>query len=170
MPVTRRKFLEKTGATALGAAAAVEAGGAQSSGTRRGGASRRKQGPKARAMNSPLLPKPSGPLSHAVIAGGMIYVSGQVAANPRTGRVVEGGFEEQAVQVFENVKAILTGVGASLSDVARVNVYLSDLGNFARMNEIYRRYFPENYPARTTVGVQLLGRYMIEVDCVAVGE
>ena len=82
--------------------------------------------------------------------------------------MVEGGFEEQAVQVFENVKAILEGAGSSTANVVRVNVYLTDLTNFSKMNEIYRRYFTEVYPARTTVGVQLSADYMIEVDCIAV--
>lgn len=103
-----------------------------------------------------------------MVAGDTIYVSGQVAVEPVTGKAVEGGFEAQAVQVFDNLKAIVEAAGATLSDVVRVNVYLSDLGDFAKMNEIYRRYFREDYPARTTVGAQLLGKYLIEVDCIAV--
>ena len=166
MPVTRRKFLEKTGATALGAAA-IEARGAQASAPQ---SRARRSGEKAarRTVLTDRAPKPSGPLSQAVIAGDTIYVAGQVAVAPRTGKAVEGGFEAQAVQVFENMTAIVEAAGATLSDVVRVNVYLSDLGNFAKMNEIYRRYFREDYPARTTVGAQLLGVYLIEVDCIAV--
>ena len=166
MPVTRRKFLEKTGAVALGAAA-VEARGAQSSAPR---SKARQSGEKAarRKVLTDRAPKPSGPLSQAIIAGDTIYVAGQVAVAPSTGKAVEGGFEAQAVQVFENMKAIVEAAGSTLSDVVRVNVYLSDLGDFAKMNDIYRRYFREDYPARTTVGAQLLGKYLIEVDCIAV--
>lgn len=170
MPVTRRKFLEKTGATALGAAAAMEAMEAQGAQASAPQSKARQTGGREarRKVLTDRAPKPSGPLSQAIIAGDTIYVAGQVAAAPQTGRAVEGGFEVQAVQVFENVKAIVTAAGATLSDVVRVSVYLSDLSNFAKMNEIYRRYFSEDYPARTTVGAQLLGNYMIEVDCIAV--
>jgi len=76
--------------------------------------------------------------------------------------------EEQAVQVFENIKAIVEASGATLADVVKVNVYLADLSNFGKMNEIYKRYFVEEYPARATIGAQLLGGMMIEVECTAV--
>jgi len=167
MPVTRRKFLEKTGATALGAVAAAEAQGAQSKATGGKGAQAGGKAARRRVLTD-RAPKPGGPLSQAMIAGETIYVAGQVAVDPRTGKAVEGGFEEQAVQVLENVKAIVEAAGAALSDVVRVNVYLSNLGDFAKMNEVYRRYFREDYPARTTVGAQLLAQYLIEVDCIAV--
>ena len=77
-------------------------------------------------------------------------------------------FEEQAAQTFENIKAIVESAGATLQDVVKVNVYLADLNNFAKMNEVYKRYFQEPYPARATVGTQLLGGMTIEVECVAV--
>jgi reactive intermediate/imine deaminase len=73
-----------------------------------------------------------------------------------------------AVNVFENVKAIVEASGATLADVVKVNVYLADLANFAKMNEVYKRYFVEDYPARATLGTQLLGGMGIEVECVAV--
>jgi 2-iminobutanoate/2-iminopropanoate deaminase len=95
-------------------------------------------------------------------------VAGQVPINPRTGQAVTGPFEEQAAQVFENIKAIVEAAGATLADVARVNVYLANLADFNKMNEVYRKYFSEDYPARTTVGVQLLSTFLIEVDCIAV--
>lgn len=167
MALTRRKFLEKSGATALGAAAAVEAQGAQSRATGSRASQARGKAARRRVLTD-RAPKPGGPLSQAMVAGDTIYVAGQVAVDPRTGKAVEGGFEEQAVRVLENVKAIVEAAGATLSDVVRVNVYLSNLGDFAKMNEIYRRYFSEDYPARTTVGAQLLAQYLIEVDCIAV--
>jgi len=112
-------------------------------------------------------PKPLGPYSQAIVAGNTIYVAGQGPMDPRTGKM-PSGFEEQAAQTFENIKAILEAAGATLSDVVKVNVYLTDLANFQKMNEVYRRYFREDYPARATVGTQLLGGMGIEVECIAV--
>ena len=160
--MNRRKFIEGAGATAIGATVAAGSSAAQT------GKTKAKAKSAKRKVLTDRAPKPAGPYSQAIIAGNTVYVAGQVAFSPRTGQVVEGGFEEQAVQVFENVKAILEGAGSSLENVVRVNVYLTDLTNFSKMNEIYRRYFTESYPARTTVGVQLSADYMIEVDCIAV--
>jgi reactive intermediate/imine deaminase len=119
-------------------------------------------------ISTDRAPKPVGPYNQAIIAGNTIYVAGQVPINPRTGQLVTGTFEEQAVQTFENVKAILEAAGASLADVVRVGVYLADLSHFAKMNEIYTRYFSPDYPARTTIGAQLAPNIQIEVDCIAV--
>ncbi|HKP85085.1 MAG TPA: Rid family detoxifying hydrolase [Blastocatellia bacterium] len=113
------------------------------------------------------MPKPGGPYSPAIVAGNTIYVAGQGPFDPRTGKM-PATFEEQAAQVFENVKAVVEAAGATLADVAKVNVYLADLNNFAKMNEVYKKYFPEPYPARATVGSQLLGGMSIEVECIAV--
>lgn len=160
--MNRRKFIEGASATAIGAAVVVQSSAAQT------GKTKAKSKSAKRKVLTDRAPKPTGPFSQAIIAGNTVYVAGQVAFSPRTGQVVEGGFEEQAVQVFENVKAIIEGAGSSMANVVRVNVYLTDLANFSKMNEIYRRYFTEVYPARTTVGVQLAGEYLIEVDCIAV--
>lgn len=160
--MNRRKFIEGASATAIGATVTANANAAQT------GKSKAKAKSVKRKVLTDRAPKPAGPYSQAIIAGNTVYVAGQVAFSPSTGQVVEGGFEEQAVQVFENVKAIVEGAGSSLENVVRVNVYLTDLTNFTKMNEIYRRYFTESYPARTTVGVQLNAGYMIEVDCIAV--
>jgi reactive intermediate/imine deaminase len=160
--MNRRKFIEGASATAIGAAVVVQSSAAQT------GKTKAKSKSAKRKVLTDRAPKPTGPFSQAIIAGNTVYVAGQVAFSPRTGQVVEGGFEEQAVQVFENVKAILEGAGSSTANVVRVNVYLTDLTNFSKMNEIYRRYFTEVYPARTTVGVQLAGEYLIEVDCIAI--
>ena len=113
-------------------------------------------------------PKPVGPYSQAIVAGNTIYVAGQGPLNPQTGKMIGGTFEEQAVQTFENIKAILQAAGFSFADVVRVNVYLSDLGDFPKLNEIYTRYFVAPYPARATVGANLLFHTFIEVECIAV--
>ncbi|MGQ9543494.1 MAG: Rid family detoxifying hydrolase [Candidatus Bathyarchaeia archaeon] len=114
-------------------------------------------------------PIPVAPYSQAVKAGGVIYVSGFVAFDPKTGKVVAGGIREQATQVMENIKAVLEAAGSSMKDVVKTNVYLTDMRDFAAMNEIFKQYFPTEPPARVTVGVKLpLPELLIEVDAIAV--
>ena len=119
-------------------------------------------------VHTDAAPKPVGPYNQAIVAGNTIYVAGQGPIDARTGQVVKGTFEEQAICTFENIKAILEAAGSSLSEVVKVNVYLADNGDFTKLNDIYKRYFTEPYPARATVGVQLLFHIFIEVDCIAV--
>lgn len=163
--MSRRKFIKRATATALGAAAIVESGEAKARPAQRAG----RKSPKKK-ISTDRAPRPVGPYSQAVVAGNTIYVAGQVPADPATRKTIEGDFEKQATQVFENIKAILGAAGATFEDVVKVNVYLADLGNFAKMNEVYRRYFSEDgiFPVRTTVGAQLLPGFSIEVDCIAV--
>jgi 2-iminobutanoate/2-iminopropanoate deaminase len=110
--------------------------------------------------------KPAGQYSHAVVANGFVYVSGQGPADPRTNTVPDA-FADQVRQTLRNVQTILRGVGAELKDVVKVNTYLSDVTRFREYNEIYREFFPDAPPARTTVGSQLNG-IQVEIDCVAV--
>ncbi len=110
-------------------------------------------------------PQPAGPYSHAVVAGGFVYVSGQGPINPQTGSVPDA-FEDQVRQTFENVRIILEAAGSSLDDVVKVNAYVTDLTRFSQFNEIYKEFFRNDPPARTTVGADLLG-ILVEVDCVA---
>lgn len=113
-------------------------------------------------------PKPKGPYSQAVVCHGKhIYVSGQGPVDPETGNFVGSSFEEQAVRTFENLKIVLGAAGASLKDIVKINVYLTDMDNFSKLNELYQRYFTEPYPSRTTVHSALVG-FMIEVDGIAV--
>ena len=111
-------------------------------------------------------PEPAGPYSHAVVANGFVYVSGQGPVNPETGSTPDG-FEDQVRQTFENLRTILEAAGSGLGDVVKVNAYVTDLTRFARFNEVYREFFPQDPPARTTVGADLLG-ILVEVDCVAI--
>jgi reactive intermediate/imine deaminase len=164
--MTRRKFIKRTTATAVGATAVVESQGKAARGAQTGGA-RSKSKTSRRKISTEGAPKPVGPYSQAIVAGNTVYVAGQGPFNPGTGKM-PAGFEDQAAQTFENIKAIVESAGATLRDVVKVNVYLADLGNFAKMNEIYKRYFQDPYPARATVGTQLLGGMAIEVECVAV--
>lgn len=110
--------------------------------------------------------KPAGQYSHAVVANGFVYVSGQGPADPGTGAMPHD-FAGQVRQTLRNLETILRGAGAGLADVVKVNTYLSDVTRFATYNDIYREFFPDNPPARTTVGAQLVG-ILVEIDCVAV--
>ncbi|MDK6029526.1 RidA family protein [Ignisphaera sp. 4213-co] len=113
-------------------------------------------------------PKPIGPYSQAVKVGQWLFVSGQIALDPATGDLIVGGIEEQTTRVFENIKAILEAAGYTLDDIVKVTVYLTDLSDFPKFNEVYSRYFKSNPPARTTVQVSALPRgAKIEVDVIA---
>src|SRR5260370_2390862 len=97
-------------------------------------------------------PAPKGPYSQGIRTGGrLLFVAGQGPVDPATGEFLQGDLEEQAVRTFENVKNIVEAAGACMADVVKTNVYLRDMAHFEAMNAIYRRYFPEPFPARTTV-------------------
>ncbi len=115
------------------------------------------------------LPKPAGPYSPAVIFGGLIFVSGQGATNPQTGQLAGPDVESQTGQVLRNIESILNAAGSDLNHVLRCNVYLTDIGEFAKMNEVYSRMFGDNRPARTTVQVSALpgAGLRVEIDCIA---
>lgn len=102
-------------------------------------------------------PAAIGTYSQAVRVDNTVYLSGQIPLNPATMELVEG-FEQQTVQVFENLKAVAEAAGGSLNDIVKLNIYLTDLGNFATLNEIMGRYFSAPYPARAAVGVASLPR------------
>jgi 2-iminobutanoate/2-iminopropanoate deaminase len=111
--------------------------------------------------------KPIGPYSHAVISNGFVFISGQGPANPQTG-LTSDNFHEQAVQVFENMKTILEGVGLSMEDVVKCSCFLLDMANFKEFNDVYRTYFTHDFPVRTTVSCALPGNNTrVEVDCIA---
>ena len=114
-------------------------------------------------------PRAIGPYSQAVRAGNTVYLSGQIALNPANGELVQGGIDAEARQVFENLKAVAEASGTGLAQVVKLNIYLLDLGDFARVNEIMAGYFQEPYPARATLAVAGLPRgAKIEVDAVMV--
>ncbi|HET7557176.1 MAG TPA: RidA family protein [Rhodanobacteraceae bacterium] len=120
-------------------------------------------------IHSPDAPKAIGPYSQAIRSGNTLYLSGQTPLDPATGEMVAGGIEEQATRVFENLKAVLAAAGASFDDVVRVAIYMTDLVNFAAVNEVMKRYFREPHPARSTIGVAALPRgAAVEIDLIAV--
>ena len=107
-------------------------------------------------ITSDRVAKPVGPFSPAVRDGDRVYTSGQIAQDPATGKLIEGGVVAQTEQIFHNLEAIMRAANKSFADVVKVNVYLTDMRNFAEMNEVYARHFNAPYPARTTVAVAAL--------------
>lgn len=120
-------------------------------------------------LSIPGAPTPRGPYSPAVRAGDCVYVSGQVGLDTSTGRLASGGIQAETRQVLHNIQAILAGCGASLAQVVRCGVYLSDVSDFQPMNEVYAQFFGEAKPARTTIVVASLPmpEARIEVDVIA---
>ncbi len=115
-----------------------------------------------------MAPRAVGPYSQAIKAGGWIYLSGQIPIAPETNQVISGTIEEQAELVLNNAKNVLEAAGASLENVVKVTVYLADMDDFAKVNEVYSTFFPANPPARAAVQVARLPKDVaIEVDMVA---
>ena len=108
------------------------------------------------AITTNDVAKPVGPFSVAIRSGDRVYASGQVGTEPATGRLIDGDVAAQTERAFNNVEAVLSAAGKSLDDVVKVNVYLTDMRNFAAMNAVYARRFAAPYPARTTVAVVAL--------------
>jgi len=108
------------------------------------------------AIVSPKLAPPVGPFSQAIRTGGYIFFSGQVAQDPATGKLVEGGVEAKATQLFMNVAAVLEAAGKSFGDVVRVGVFLTNMSDYATVNGIYAKHFSQPYPARTTIAAAAL--------------
>lgn len=111
-------------------------------------------------------PKPRGVYSPAVVADGFVFVSGQGAINPQTNELELGDIKSETRRTLRNIEAILDAAGSSLKDIVRIGVFLADINDFAAMNEVFQEFFPEDPPARTTVGVAL-PKIKIEIDCIA---
>ena len=111
-------------------------------------------------------PLPRGVYSQAIVSNGFVFVAGQAAINPKTNKLELGDVKSEARRTLENIRGILEAAGSSLRDVVRVGVFLADIKDFDAMNEVYKQFFPEDPPARTTVGCQL-PKIKIEIDCVA---
>jgi len=113
-------------------------------------------------------PQAIGPYSQAIRANGFIFVSGQIPVDPATQQIVQGSVANQTEQVLRNLEAILQAAGSNLDNVVRTGVYLKDMAEFASMNEVYERFFPQNAPARSTVEVARLPKDVrIEIDVIA---
>ncbi|XP_075224543.1 rutC family protein UK114-like [Lycorma delicatula] len=113
-------------------------------------------------------PKPIGPYNQAVRAGNTVYVSGMLGVNPPTNKLVEGGASEEAKQALKNLDALLQASDSSLSKVVKSTIYLDDLNDFSAVNEVYKQYFKEPYPARSTFQIAKLPlNAKIEIEVVA---
>jgi 2-iminobutanoate/2-iminopropanoate deaminase len=119
-----------------------------------------------KAIHPAAAPRPRGPYSPAIVAEGFVFVAGQGAVNPKTNELELGDVRSETRRTLENIRIILHAAGSSLRDVVRVGVFLADMNDFAAMNEVYREFFPETPPARTTVGAQL-PKIKVEIDCIA---
>jgi reactive intermediate/imine deaminase len=120
-----------------------------------------------KTISTTEAPAAIGTYSQAVRAGDTVYLSGQIPLDPKTMKLVEGDFEAQAQRVFENLKAVCSAAGGDFGRVVRVTVYLTDLANFAKVNEVMATYFREPYPARAAIGVASLPRgALVEIDAV----
>ncbi|PSH03577.1 MAG: reactive intermediate/imine deaminase [Acidobacteria bacterium] len=120
-------------------------------------------------ISTPDAPEAIGPYSQAIQANGFVFISGQIPVNPKTKQIVEGGVAEQAEQVIKNLDAVLKAAGSGLDQVVRTTVYLKDMAEFAVMNAVYERFFPQNAPARSTFEVVRLPKDVrIEIDAIAV--
>lgn len=120
-------------------------------------------------ISTNAAPQAIGTYSQAIRAGDTVYLSGQIPLDPQTMEIVGGGFEAQARRVFENLRAVAAAAGGDLSRAVKLNIYLTDLGNFAELNRVMAEYFTAPYPARATLGVASLPRgAAVEVDAVLV--
>jgi 2-iminobutanoate/2-iminopropanoate deaminase len=121
-----------------------------------------------RPVHTDSAPKAIGPYSQAVVAGGVVYCSGQVALDPATGELVGSGAAEQTAQVLRNLGAVLAAAGSAPDLVLRTTVFLADMADFAAVNEAYAAFFAAHRPARATVAVRGLPKgALVEIDCVA---
>ena len=122
-----------------------------------------------KTIQTTKAPAAIGPYSQAVEANGFVFASGQLGINPATGEFVEGDVQAQTRQGLTNARAIMNEAGLDLNNVIKTTVFLSDMANFAAMNEIYSEFFSEPYPARSAVAVKTLPKNaLVEVECIAV--
>ena len=121
-----------------------------------------------KSVHSEQAPKAVGPYSQAIEVNGFVFASGQLPIDPITGQFPEGGIREQTRQSILNAQSVLNAAGLGLSNVVKTTVYLSDMDNFAAMNEVYAEFFQEPYPARSAVAVRTLPKNaLVEVECIA---
>ena len=119
-------------------------------------------------INSPKAPAPIGPYSQAIKFGDTLYVSGQIPIDQSAGTLVEGSIEEETDQVMKNLSYILEEAGLTFGQVIKCSIFVSNMGNFAKVNEVYGKYFTENPPARETVEVSGLPKGVnVEISCIA---
>src|SRR5947207_1466482 len=124
--------------------------------------------PMKKIISTDRAPKAIGPYSQAVVANGFAFLSGQIPIDPATNQLIEGDITAQTERVMENLKGLLEACGSSLSQVVKTTVFIKDMGEFAKMNEVFGRYVQESLAARSTVEAARLPRDVrVEIDCIA---
>ena len=120
-------------------------------------------------ISTDRAPKAIGPYSQAVVSGELVFSAGQLPLDPATGEGVQGDVKAQTARVIDNLAAVLAAAGSDLSHVVKTTVFLTDMGDFAAMNEVYAQKFGDHRPARSTVGISALARGLrVEIECIAV--
>ena len=113
-------------------------------------------------------PEAVGPYSQAVRANDLLFVSGNLAIDAQTGKIVEGGIEKQTHMVLKNITVLLNGAGLNMSDIIKTTIFIKDMNDFSKVNSVYAEYFTSDYPARSTVEVSRLPKdALIEIECIA---
>ncbi len=126
------------------------------------------QNMKLTTVHTDEAPKAIGPYSQAIATGNLLFCSGQIALDPKSGEMVGDTVADQAEQVMKNLQAVLLAAGSDFHHVVRTTIFLADMGDFGAVNEVYGRYFPDHKPARATVAVQQLPKSArVEIDCIA---
>lgn len=119
-------------------------------------------------IRSNNAPKPVGPYSQAVEAGGFVFLSGQISIDPKSDQVFTGPIEQQAEQVLENIKAVLTEAGLGFHNIVKTTIFLTSMNDFQKVNDVYARYFVEETPARSTIAVAALPKGVnVEIEVIA---
>jgi 2-iminobutanoate/2-iminopropanoate deaminase len=122
--------------------------------------------PRRKVIKTDRAPKPAGAYSQAIVAGDFVFVAGQGGRDPRTGEMLQG-IEAQTKQALANIKSVLQAAGTSLENVTKVTVFIADIKEFSKMNEVYLTFFKKDPPARATVQVVLPEGWMVEIEAVA---
>ena len=119
-------------------------------------------------INTSSAPAPIGPYSQAVLAGGMLFISGQIAIKPGTADMITGDNKSETEQVMDNINAILSGAGLTFSNVVKTTIFITDMSFFSAVNEVYGKYFDRDFPARETVAVKELPKNVhVEISMIA---
>ncbi|MBK6937054.1 MAG: RidA family protein [Chitinophagaceae bacterium] len=119
-------------------------------------------------INNPGAPAPIGPYNQAVLAGNMLFISGQICIDPTTGAMKNKDIQEETHQVMHNLKAILQAAGMGFNNVVKTTIFITDMNRFAEVNEVYGKYFDSDFPARETVQVSALPKFVnVEISMVA---
>lgn len=121
-----------------------------------------------KTINTDQAPAPIGPYNQAIVAGGMLYCSGQIAIDPHTGELFKGDIGEETHMVMKNLEALLKEAGSSFDQVVKCSIFLNDMGQFAQVNEVYGSYFGTHFPARECVEVSVLPKHVnVEISAIA---